>query len=343
MPMATPASRLLLPPWVRDPLYIRAGQLPAFDLRFENGSIVDVIGGITPTFTRPSSTKLVWNGSEFVSVAADVPAFQRDPVTGRLGYLHEPATTNLFLNSATPATQGITVTAQAYTLSFYGTGTITLSGASTAGPLVGTGAEPNRVSLTFTPSAGTLTLTLSGSVTRPQLETGTVATSPIITAGSAVTRAADTMTVSGGNFSSWYNQLGGVLYAEAARLTSAPPGTIASINDASANNRLFNPRQDNATQLTVLSATGGSLDAFPIATLNGSALPNKIAIRQSLNSLQVSANGLAPVVDTSVAMPVVTQLEIGGVVGTVNYNGLFYRLCYFPPSSAQFRIQAVTT
>jgi hypothetical protein len=84
------------------------------------------------------------------------------------------AQTNLCRSSAAPPTQSFTVTAVAHTLSFFGTGSITLSGVGT-GTLVGTGAT-NRVSLTFTPTAGTLTLTVSGSVTFTQVETGTFAT-----------------------------------------------------------------------------------------------------------------------------------------------------------------------
>jgi hypothetical protein len=82
---------------------------------------------------------------------------------------------NLLLNSATLATQNVAVIAQAYTLSFQNTGSVTLSGASTAGPLVGTGVS-NRVSLTFTPTAGTLTLTVSGTVSNAQLEARSSAT-----------------------------------------------------------------------------------------------------------------------------------------------------------------------
>lgn len=67
------------------------------------------------------------------------------------------------------ATQSVIVRPNAHVLSFWGTGSITLSGASTAGPLVGTGVN-DRVSLTFTPTAGTLTLTVSGSVLKAQLE-----------------------------------------------------------------------------------------------------------------------------------------------------------------------------
>lgn len=81
---------------------------------------------------------------------------------------------NFLLNAGSSIdliTQGVAVTAQVYTLSFVGTGTITLSGASTAGPLVGTGAS-NRVVLVFTPGAGTLTCTVSGSCKYAVLSAG---------------------------------------------------------------------------------------------------------------------------------------------------------------------------
>ena len=109
------------------------------------------------------------------TAAVNAPRWDYDPLTSALrGLLIEPAATNLLLNSAALATQSVTVTAQSYMLSFYGTGTVTLSGASTAGPLTGTGAA-QRVSLTFTPTAGTLTLTVTGSVVNAQLESGAFA------------------------------------------------------------------------------------------------------------------------------------------------------------------------
>jgi len=201
---------------VPHPTWRTARQRPTFHLDFKQGR-VDCRAGNLGTFTR-NLAKNVWNGSQYVSVAANVPALQRDPATGLWGYLHEPAATNLFLNSATPATQTIAVTAQQYTLSFVGTGTITLSGASTAGPLVGIGANPPRASLTFTPTAGNLTLTLSGSISWPQLETGPRVTSPIITTGSAVMRPADEWTWAGGQLN-WYDQAGGTMICEALART----------------------------------------------------------------------------------------------------------------------------
>ena len=86
---------------------------------------------------------------------------------------------NLLLNSATLSTQSVAVAASPHTLSFTGTGTVTKSGTAT-GALVGTGAT-DRVTQTFTPTAGTLTLTVTGSVTSAQLQLGLAATTYIPT------------------------------------------------------------------------------------------------------------------------------------------------------------------
>lgn len=119
--------------------------------------------------------------------------------------LESEARTNLLLNSATLSTQSTIVTAAPHTLHFTGTGTITLTGASTAGPLVGTGAgENNRVSLTFTPSAATLTVTVSGTVTNGQLEIGSTPSSYIPTSDAAATRAAQTFEIAGADMPAYH-------------------------------------------------------------------------------------------------------------------------------------------
>ena len=98
--------------------------------------------------------------------------------------LIEKVRTNLVLNSATFVTQTITVTANPHTISFTGTGTIVATGVG-SGTLVGTGAS-NRVSLSFTTTAGSLILTLTGTATLAQLETGDIATDYIATTTAAV-------------------------------------------------------------------------------------------------------------------------------------------------------------
>jgi len=112
--------------------------------------------------------------------------------------LESEARTQLLHTTNALVTQSKTVTAVPHTLHFTGTGTVTLSGASTSGPLVGTGTgEENRVSLTFTPTAASLTLTVSGTVTDAQLEVGSTPSSyiPNLAASGEVTRAAETLDV----------------------------------------------------------------------------------------------------------------------------------------------------
>lgn len=149
-------------------------------------------------FTRASVANY-WNSSGVLTSAAnDVLRIGYDPLNlnSPPAAMVEAAATNILLNSATLSTQSVTTTATNYVLSFYGTGTIVLSGTAT-GTVVGVGASPNRKTYFFTPTAGTLTLSVSGAVSNAQLETGSAATSYITTTGTAVTRAADTISTQG--------------------------------------------------------------------------------------------------------------------------------------------------
>ena len=107
--------------------------------------------------------------------------------------LLEPQSTNLVTDSELNNTEDITTTSTPYTVSFYGTGSMNISGTHTA-TLIGTGVN-ERVSLTFTPSSGTLTLTDSGDVDKKQVENLSSATSYIPTSGGTATRLEETATL----------------------------------------------------------------------------------------------------------------------------------------------------
>ena len=84
------------------------------------------------------------------------------------------------------------------TLSIFGTGSVTLSGTG-SGTLAGTGAS-NRVSLTFTPTAGSCTFTVTGSVTSAMLEVGSAASA----------HAATTSAPASNGVGSWWLDFDGV-------------------------------------------------------------------------------------------------------------------------------------
>ncbi len=159
----------------------------AFDARFGLGPYV--------TFARASAAWYWGPNGTLVEADVNEPRFEYDPATKAfLGLLCEPARTNLILGSDDPDTQDVTTSAANYAVSFFGTGDVVLSGTASA-TLNGTGAN-ERTSEVVTASAGTLTVTITGDVRYLNVEQGPYPSSPIITAGSPVTRSADTATVS---------------------------------------------------------------------------------------------------------------------------------------------------
>lgn len=137
------------------------------------------------TVSRSTTATRVNSAGTIQTLAVDVPQLDYSE-SSCPSFLIEPQRTNLAFPSATAATQTVTTSAAAHTLSFYGTGSVTLSGTHSA-TLNGTGAS-NRVTLTFTPSSGSLTMTVAGTVTNIQLEAGGFATSLIPTTVASVTR-----------------------------------------------------------------------------------------------------------------------------------------------------------
>lgn len=287
----------------------RNGPLPSLRLDFLSGALDSRI-----TFTR-GSTGTYFNASGVMSSAAiDTARFDYDPVTlAAKGLLIEEARTNLLLNSlidgTSLSTQSVTLSAIAYTLSFYGTGTVTLTGSSTAGPLVGTGAN-NKVSLTFTPTAGSVTFTVSGSVKWANLEAGSFATSHIPTAGASATRSADVATMTGTNFSSWYNQSAGTFVASYRTATTAIVQDLFMANAGAPLTASIGMYSSTGTSAIGWTRVGGVTQTSIPATTSASA-DNKTAFGYLTNDFAIAANGTLGSTDTSGTLPTVDRLTFG--------------------------------
>ena len=267
----------------------------------------------------------VWNGSAWVNEGI---------------LLESEARTNLLLNSATLSTQNVTVSATAHTLSFTGTGTITLTGASTSGPLVGAGTgEQNRVSLTFTPTAGTLTLTVSGTVTNAQLEAGSTASSYIPTTSSTVTRAAQALSVPSSGLSWPTGSNAAISVHLAGRMTFAD-------EDQSMQHVFWRWKKDNNNQIRVLYDTHSShgtgrisfqqIESNTYDLVNSSAnifspgdlVPFKIASRHGSTFTNAAVDGTVLTENTTpTALPDLSasSIEIGpDFMGTIKTFNVWY-------------------
>ena len=116
---------------------------------------------------------------------------------GPFGLLMEPAETNYLLNSATPATQTTgSLGTGTYCLWVEGTGSaaVTAGTATIAGGGTASAGAPNVFNVT---GSGTVTVTVTGTLTKFQVNPGSVPSSFILTAGSVVARAVDTLSISG--------------------------------------------------------------------------------------------------------------------------------------------------
>lgn len=320
--------------------------LPRFALDFTTAVLDSRVG-----ITRSNNTATAINSSGAIAVVnANLPRFDYDPVTlACRGLLVESARTNLLLNSlidgTSLATQSVTVTAAAHTLSFYGTGSVTLSGTHSA-TITGTGAYPTRTTYTFTPTAGSLTLTVSGTVQFSNLELGVFASSFIPTDGTIKTRSADVATVTGTNFSSWYNASAGTLSAEfdftgidpagyqnAITLTNNTGGNYLSfLKDGITNNIKLN---SNAGGSNIAAIEFTSPVVNTIYTAVAAIKANDIAAAVSASTVQTDTN-------TGGVLPTIDRLHIGILTtGILNaLNGHIRKVEYWKQRVINAEVQA---
>jgi hypothetical protein len=298
--------------------------------------------------TRALNTATRTNSSGALEIVnANLPRYDFSPVTLLCrGQLIEESRVNRFLNSlidgTSLATQSVTLTAAAQTLSFYGTGSVVISGGHSA-TVTGTGAYPTRTTYTFTPTAGSSTFTVSGTVQYAQIEAGAFATSFIPTAGAVVTRNADAVGMTGTNFSSWFNATEGTFEAEyscyVATNVSNSKGILAA-TDGTTGNRLYMNINTTGTPFFFVSASSSTqANISTTVTLVNDAVARTTGAYK-LNSFAAAANGTLGTPDTVGNVPVVNRLDIGSLLTSPQLNGHFRKLMYWPQRITNGETQA---
>jgi len=313
------------------------GANSSVDLFFTDNNADALADRAGQTFVGTNESIAVWGAhfeegttaTDYIPTGATIsgaPRFDHDPVTGEsLGLLIEEGRTNFFLNSDTLSTQSVTSTAVDYALSFYGTGTVTLSGNAT-GSLAGTGAN-ERVSLVVTATAGTITATVAGTVENGQFEAGSFPSSYIPTTSSAVTRSPDIATIEGTNFSSWYNQSEGTVFSESRKIDPTSDSFVYSISDGSAANRIIH--QPSAFALYVSNGGVDQASAADSSYSSGSFVKAGIGIKE--DDFVLSTKGIWRGSGSSGTVPTVNYITIGTKRDyTTPINGHISRLAYFP-------------
>ena len=178
-----------------------------------------------------------------------------------------------------------------------------------------------------------------------QIEAGAFATSYIPTTTASVTRAADSATMTGANFSSWFNATQGTFVVDVVQTTKIT--TLSknwmSANDATLANR-FQISSNNVADVNLAVASASASQAN-ITGANLAAGSHKIAARYAVNDFALVVDGTVSGTDVSgVVSSGVNQLNIGTRDGAQDpINNCIYRLRYYNTALTNAQLQALTT
>lgn len=181
-------------------------------------------------------------------------------------------------------------------------------------------------------------------MTNMQIEAGAFATSYIPTTTTTVTRNADVATMTGTNFSSWFNATQGTLVIQSAPSTSlfiAPGRVPVDINNGTDDTSInFRFRPTGKTGFVVNSA--GSAQVNTSSTESYSQSICKIIGAYEENNSASSFNAESPVLDTVCTIPSgFNQLRFGAsFTGISPFSGTIQKFMYFPQRLTDSELQA---
>ena len=180
-----------------------------------------------------------------------------------------------------------------------------------------------------------------------QVERKTFATSYIPTSASQVTRNADVASMTGTNFSSWFNTTEGAMSVQASVL-KAPVGQtslLSSINDNSVANRLqlnIDTTVAAGGEYYVVSGSSGQADIVTSSAITSNT-QYKWVYAYKQNSFALGRGGSLIGTDSSGSVPSgLTQLNIGdrNSANTAPLNGHIQKLLYWPQRITNAEVQA---
>lgn len=185
-----------------------------------------------------------------------------------------------------------------------------------------------------------------------QVEAGEFATSYIKTTSAQATRAQDLPSMSGTNFSSWFNPTEGTFLAEFDYLgfTATSFGAVFQVNDGTSDNRIGITSVDagSSNKVYAYSYSGGAsqVDFSGAGYASGSANTRaKIALAYAANDIAQANSGAAATIDTLNTLPSgLNAINIGtSLAGGGPMNGHISHLSYFPVRLTDTAIAILST
>ena len=176
-----------------------------------------------------------------------------------------------------------------------------------------------------------------------QAEVGAFATSYIATTAAAATRLADSASITGTNFSQWYNQTEGTMVATATPVLGSISGYVWRVDDATENERTFLRAGSSLAQFFVIDGGSTQVDLNTGNTL-ATGIEFTHAAAYKAGDFATAFNGGNLLTDGSGTLPTVTRLLIGqNIAGAGIWNGHIQRLSYFRARLSDATLQSLST
>jgi hypothetical protein len=174
-----------------------------------------------------------------------------------------------------------------------------------------------------------------------QLEAGAFPTSYIKTEASQVTRSADSASMVGSNFSSWYRQDEGTVYGEF--MNNGVNSTIADFSVASGNPTSIS-LYTQGTNANFYLFANGSIQANIISGAYLAKTNTKLCGAYKVDNVAASSLGKPAVLDTSAYIPqALAQFFIGRNPSTSFLNGYIKKIAYYPARLSNENLVALTS
>jgi len=236
----------------------------------------------------------------------------------------------------------------------YGTASIQQAGNGWYRCIVtGTASATTNTTLRFSPVSGTSRTYAGNSVDSfwawgSQLEAGSFATSYIPTTTSALARSADVCSITGANFTSFYNQSEGTLFADVTPQSIAQLATVLAVNSGSAQNQHGIYKTNAAFQAAGLRwgatsvLTGFVTQAAPSTGTDVAISRSKLSYAYKLDDFSFAYAGTIVGIDTSGTLPSPTTMQIGNRDGTLQINGHLAAIRFYKKRLPNAKLQSLT-
>jgi hypothetical protein len=175
-----------------------------------------------------------------------------------------------------------------------------------------------------------------------QLEAGAFATSYIATVASQVTRAADAASMTGTNFSSWFNNAEGTIYTDAVANGLTGANMIAAITDGTTNNVIQHFYASGNILRAGVITSGTTVSDLSLGSVSANIV-YKMASAYQVNNYALSVNSGTATTDTNGVLPIVNTIGIGNRNAVFQLNGTIKKLSYFPRRLPNAELQEMTS